>query len=116
MKKSLLFIVVLLMSGTMLAQNGGTKMKKYANQLPNGSRGDVQVAYQGKSIDQMIYEFMEEKGIPGMTLAIVQAPYIPRVVGYGLTDIENENLASVKTLWPIGPKESWIFICPSVNI
>lgn len=103
MKKSLLFIVVLLMSGTMLAQNGGTKMKKYANQLPNGSRGDVQVAYQGKSIDQMIYEFMEEKGIPGMTLAIVQAPYIPRVVGYGLTDIENENLASVKTLWPIGP-------------
>ena len=74
-------------------------MKKYANQLPNGSRGDVQVAYQGKSIDQMIYEFMEEKGIPGMTLAIVQAPYIPRVVGYGLTDIENENLASVKTLY-----------------
>lgn len=54
-------------------------MKKYENQLPQQGRGNVQVAYQGKSIDQMIYEFMEEQGIPGMTLAIVQAPYIPRV-------------------------------------
>lgn len=37
----------------------------------------MHVAYQGKAIDQMIYDFMEEQGIPGMTLAIVQAPYIP---------------------------------------
>lgn len=101
MKKS--FIIGLLISGTISAQNGGMDMKKYENQLPKGGRGDVQVAYQGKSIDQMIYEFMEEQGVPGMTLAIVQAPYIPRVVGYGVTDIENGNLASVKTLWPIGP-------------
>lgn len=103
MKRSVFFIVGLLISGTILAQNGGTYMKKYADQLPKGRRGDMQVAYQGKSIDQMIYEFMEEQGIPGMTLAIVQAPYIPRVVGYGVTDIENEDLASVRTLWPIGP-------------
>ncbi len=103
MKKSLLYLIVLLISGTMSAQNGELSMKKYANQLPKGGRGDVQVAYQGKSIDQMVYEFMEEHGIPGMTLAIVQAPYIPRVVGYGVTDIENGDLASVKTLWPVGP-------------
>lgn len=102
MKKSLL-IVGLLISATISAQNEGTNMKKYANQLPKSERGDVQVAYQGKSIDQMIYEFMEEQGVPGMTLAIVQAPYIPRVVGYGVTNIENGNLASVRTLWPIGP-------------
>lgn len=103
MRKSSLLIVGLLISGTILAQNGKFNMKKYADQLPTGERGDAQVAYQGKSIDQMIYEFMEEQGIPGMTLAIVQAPYIPRVVGYGLTDIENRNLAAAKTLWPIGP-------------
>ena len=102
MKKGLL-IVGLLISGTILAQNGGMNMKKYASQLPKGGRGDIQVAYQGKPIDQMIYEFMAEQGIPGMTLAIVQAPYIPRVVGYGVTDIENGNLASVRTLWPTGP-------------
>ena len=103
MKKDFFLIVVLLISGTISAQNGGNNMKKYANQLPMNERGDVQVAYQGKSIDQMIYEFMQEHGIPGMTLAIVQAPYIPRVAGYGVTDIENRNLASTRTLWPIGP-------------
>lgn len=103
MKKNLLILAGLLISGTMLAQNGGTIMKKYENQLPQEGRGNVHVAYQGKAIDQMIYEFMEEQGIPGMTLAIVQAPYIPRVVGYGVTDFEKGNLAAAKTLWPIGP-------------
>lgn len=103
MKKNLLILSALLISGTILAQNGGVIMKKYENQLPQAGRGNVQVAYQGKVIDQMIYEFMEEQGIPGMTLAIVQAPYIPRVVGYGVTDFEKGNLAAAKTLWPIGP-------------
>lgn len=93
----------LLISGTISAQNGGVTMKKYENRLPKGERGDVRVAYQGKSIDRMVYEFMEEQGIPGLTLAIVQAPYIPRVAGYGVTDIENRNLAAAKTLWPVGP-------------
>lgn len=103
MRKNLLMVTVLLISGMALAQNGGNNMKKYENQLPQEGRGNVHVAYQGKAIDQMIYEFMEEQGIPGMTLAIVQAPYIPRVVGYGVTDFEKGNLAAAKTLWPIGP-------------
>lgn len=88
MKQKLITLAGLLISGTILAQDGGTIMKKYENQLPQEGRGNVHVAYQGKAIDQMIYEFMEEQGIPGMTLAIVQAPYIPRVVGYGVTDFE----------------------------
>ena len=73
MKKNLLILVALLTSATISAQNGGTIMKKYENQLPQAGRGNVHVAYQGKAIDQMIYDFMEEQGIPGMTLAIVQA-------------------------------------------
>lgn len=103
MKKKVLILTALLISGTILAQNEGGIMKKYENQLPQAGRGNVHVAYQGKAIDQMIYEFMEEQGIPGMTLAIVQAPYIPRVVGYGVTDFEKGNLAAAKTLWPVGP-------------
>lgn len=75
----------------------------YQNQLPPQGRGSVRVEYLGRSIDRMIYEFMEEKGIPGLTLAIVQAPYIPRVAGYGVTDIEQGRLAAVRTLWPAGP-------------
>ncbi len=48
-------------------------------------------------------EFMKEQEIPGLTLAIVQAPYIPRVVGYGFSDAGQKRLASVNTLWPAGP-------------
>lgn len=103
MKRNLLIVAVWLIAGMVSAQNGGNYMKKYEDQLPQQGRGNVHVAYQGKAIDQMIYEFMEEQGIPGMTLAIVQAPYIPRVVGYGVTDFKKGNLAAAKTLWPIGP-------------
>lgn len=63
-------------------------------------RGSADVRYLGKAIDQMVWEFMEEKGIPGLTLAIVQAPYIPRVVGYGMSDLEQRRLASPITVWP----------------
>ena len=54
-------------------------------------------------MDQMIWAFMEEQRIPGLTLAIVQAPYIPRVVGYGLSDAGQRRLASPNTMWPVGP-------------
>lgn len=72
-------------------------------QLPASGRGDSRVAYLNQAMDQMIYDFMVDNHIPGMTLAIVQAPYIPRVVGYGLSDVQKELLASTKTLWPAGP-------------
>lgn len=73
------------------------------NILPNEGRGAFEVAYQQVSVDEMIYSFMEEHQIPGLTLAIVQAPYIPRIVGYGLSDIGERRLASANTLWEIGP-------------
>lgn len=102
--KSFVFIFLgLLISGTMSAQNGNKVMKKFENQIPQAGRGCSKVAYLGKSIDQMIYEFMEDQGIPGMTLAIVQAPYVPRVVGYGVTDLEGGKLAGTRTVWPVGP-------------
>lgn len=66
-------------------------------------RGSADVSYLGRYVDEMIWEFMEEKGIPGLTLAIVQAPYIPRVAGYGFADAGERRLASVNTVWPAGP-------------
>lgn len=73
------------------------------NILPAEGRGSFQVSYLGKTIDDMIYEFMRAENIPGLSMAIVQAPYIPRVVGYGLSDIQQKRLASSKTIWAIGP-------------
>ena len=66
-------------------------------------RGSADTSYLHQTIDKMIWEFMEKEQIPGLTLAIVQAPYIPRVVGYGLSDEQQRRLASPNTLWPIGP-------------
>lgn len=65
-------------------------------------RGNPVVQFEGQTIDEMIAVFMKEHDIPGMTLAIVQAPYIPRVVGYGVADVEKGLLASPKTLWNVG--------------
>jgi D-alanyl-D-alanine carboxypeptidase len=67
-----------------------------------GQRGNPSVKFEGQTIDEMVAEFMKEHRIPGMTLAIVQAPYIPRVVGYGVADVEKGLLASPKTLWEVG--------------
>ena len=60
--------------------------------FPTDGRGNPRVEHLGASVDQMIYEFMEAERIPGMTLAIVQAPYITRLVSYGLTDIAEKCL------------------------
>lgn len=65
-------------------------------------RGNPRVEFEGQTIDAMIADFMTERHIPGMTLAIVQAPYLPRVVGYGISDVDKKLLASPKTLWAVG--------------
>ncbi|MBA4107414.1 MAG: peptidase [Pirellula sp.] len=65
-------------------------------------RGNPRVEFEGETIDAMVADFMEQQRLPGMTLAIVQAPYIPRVVGYGVSNAEQGLLASPKTLWNVG--------------
>lgn len=66
-------------------------------------RGDPKLATSGHTVDDLIATFMAEHGIPGMTLAIVQAPYIPRSSGYGSASTTHDELASTKTMWAIGP-------------
>jgi CubicO group peptidase (beta-lactamase class C family)/uncharacterized protein (DUF302 family) len=65
-------------------------------------RGNPQTSFAGQTPDEMIASFMKEHGVAGMTLSIVQAPYVPRVVGYGVADTEHKLLASPGTVWPIG--------------
>jgi len=68
----------------------------------SAQRGNPLVKFDGQTVDEMIAAFMAERQIPGMTLAIVQAPYISRAVGYGVSDTESRRLASPKTLWNVG--------------
>jgi D-alanyl-D-alanine carboxypeptidase len=65
-------------------------------------RGNPAMAFAGQSIDAMIAEYMAENDVPGMALAIVQAPYIPRVTGYGVADRERKLLVASNTLFDIG--------------
>lgn len=65
-------------------------------------RGNPRTLFAGQTPDQMIAEFMKEHDIPGMTLSIVQAPYVSRVVGYGVADVERGLLAAPNTLWALG--------------
>lgn len=83
--QTLLFLFMMLATQAAFAQRGNP-LTKLGTQTP----------------DEMIGEFMREHQIPGMTLAIVQAPYVSRVVGYGTADIERQLLSSPNTLWPVG--------------
>src|SRR5436190_15537324 len=65
-------------------------------------RGNPRLSYGGQTIDDMIAEFMLDHHVDGMALAIVQAPYIPRVAGYGVADRERKLLASSNTLFDLG--------------
>jgi CubicO group peptidase (beta-lactamase class C family)/uncharacterized protein (DUF302 family) len=66
-------------------------------------RGKAALSVRGKFIDQRIAEFMEANNVPGLTMAIVQAPYIPRSAGYGRASVDRDELASTRTMWNIGP-------------
>lgn len=77
-----------------------------AQTAPQGlpiKRGDAALQSHGVYIDQMVAEFIAKNQLPGLTMAIVQAPYIPRSAGYGKTSLTLDELASTKTMWNIGP-------------
>lgn len=68
----------------------------------SASRGDFRVLYNGHSVDDLVIEFMEENQIPGLSLAIVQAPYITRIMGYGEANSKTKKLVGVHTIFNIG--------------
>ena len=66
------------------------------------TRGNIRSFFQGLSIDDLMIEYMEENHVPGMTLAIVQARYITRLTGHGISDKEMKSLSSTRTVFYIG--------------
>lgn len=65
-------------------------------------RGNPSMEFGGRSIDRMVADFMAEHGVPGVALAIVQAPYITRATGYGVADRQKRLLVGTNTLFDIG--------------
>ena len=56
-------------------------------------RGSSDISYLGQAVDSMIYDFMREHEIPGLTLAIVQAR-----ISRGWLD--TECLMKSRGVWP----------------
>lgn len=67
-----------------------------------GQRGNPELEQGGRGIDAMVAQFMKENGVSGMAVAIVQAPYITRVTGHGMSDARRGLLASSNTMFDIG--------------
>jgi len=65
-------------------------------------RGDPAELYRKQSPDDLIINYMQRHNVPSMEVAIVQAPYIPRIVGFGLSDVKTKRLAASKTLYALG--------------
>jgi D-alanyl-D-alanine carboxypeptidase len=66
------------------------------------ARGNPDMSFGGEGVDAMIAAYMKEHAVPGMAVAIVQAPYITRVTGYGLADTERRTLVADNTLFDVG--------------
>jgi D-alanyl-D-alanine carboxypeptidase len=66
------------------------------------ARGNPEMSFEGEGVDAMIAAYMKEHGVAGMAVAIVQAPYITRVTGYGVADSQLRTLVADNTLFDIG--------------
>jgi CubicO group peptidase (beta-lactamase class C family) len=66
------------------------------------ARGNPDMSFGGETVDAMIAAFMKEHDVPGMAVAIVQAPYVTRVTGFGLADRERRTLVADNTVFDVG--------------
>ena len=68
---------------------------------PSG-RGNPEIRFGDESIDAMIAGFMRLHDVAGISLAIVQAPYITRATGHGVADRQRRTLVAVDTIFDVG--------------
>jgi CubicO group peptidase (beta-lactamase class C family) len=65
------------------------------------ARGNPDIQLAGESIDAMIAAFVKEHGVAGLAVAIVQAPYITRATGFGVSDTDRRTLVAANTIFDI---------------
>ena len=70
--------------------------------LHASGRGSPEIRFGDESIDTMIADFMRLHDVAGVSLAIVQAPYITRATGHGVADRQRRTLVAVDTMFDIG--------------
>ena len=70
-------------------------------QPPATIRGNPDIQLAGESIDAMIAAFMRDHDVPGLAVAIVQAPYVTRATGFGVSDVERRTLAATNTIFDV---------------
>lgn len=92
--------ITLLVTLLVLAAWGLPATVAVAHAQPS-ARGNPDVQLAGQSIDAMIATFMKEHDVPGLSVAIVQAPYITRATGFGVSDTERRTLVSSDTIFNI---------------
>lgn len=70
---------------------------------PTGTsgRGNPDIQFAGQSIDAMIAAFMRDHDVPGLAVAIVQAPYVTRSTGFGVSDVARRTLAATNTIFDV---------------
>ena len=100
-----IFILLLVLSimSSLTPSDAAAQSSPHAGPQTDAGRGKAALTVRGKFIDQRIAEFMEKHDVPGLAMAIVQAPYIPRSAGYGRASLADDELASTRTMWNIGP-------------
>jgi hypothetical protein len=95
--------LILLIGALVLVIASPLPARSQDGEAPTTSRGNPSIQFAGQSIDAMIGAFMQDHGVPGLTVAIVQAPYITRSTGFGVSDVERRTLAASNTIFDIGP-------------
>ena len=97
MRPSIVFVVAacLVTAAPLSAQTVG-------GDTPTAGRGNPSIQFAGESIDAMIGAFMRDHDVPGLTVAIVQAPYVTRATGFGVSDAARRTLAATNTIFDVG--------------
>ncbi len=64
-------------------------------------RGSVALNHSATA-EQLLRQYAERYQVPGLSLAIVQAPYISRIDGFGWADEDKKRLVGSRTLFALG--------------
>ncbi len=80
-----------------------TQPRPYRTSLAEQNIQPLAAGFDVRAFETMAEHLTVGQRVPGLAMAIVQAPYIPRSAGYGRASLTQDELASTRTAWNIGP-------------